>query len=86
MPAAAARAYGVVAVKLFVWEGDGVLTYYTNGQIVAIAPDLEKALLAIERECPSCMRSFPNHRPSDVIDLGDCPGVEPRAWVCYGGV
>ena len=72
-------------MKLFVWHGGGVLMDYTNGQITAIANDLEDALLAIEKECHYCMSSFPNHRPSDVIDLGECPSVEARAWVCYGG-
>ena len=29
-------------MKIFVWEGDGVLTDYTNGMIVAIAADLDR--------------------------------------------
>ena len=61
-------------MKIFVWEGDGVLTDYKNGMIVAIAADLESALLAIEAKCDYCMQSFPNHKPTQVVELGDCGG------------
>lgn len=73
-------------MKLFVWYGDGVLTDWTNGQITALAPDLEQALKAIEDECNWCMDSFPNDKPNDVIDLGKCSKkVEIQAWVTWGG-
>jgi hypothetical protein len=71
-------------MKLFVWEGSGVLQDYTNGMIVAIAPDLQTALNAIEKECSYGMQSFPTNKPSSVVDLGAVE-VEPRAWVCWGG-
>jgi hypothetical protein len=72
-------------MKLFVWHGDGVLEDYTSGQIVALGNDLQEALTAVRTECGYCMDSFPNDRPTDVVDLGDCPGVQPRAWVTWGG-
>ena len=71
-------------VKIYVWNEDGVLENYTHGMIVAIAEDLEGALKAIRSECDYCMSSFPNDKPTEVVDIG--PVVcSPRAWVCYGG-
>jgi hypothetical protein len=71
-------------MKLFVWEGDGVLTGYSNGMIVAVAEDLESALNAVAAKCGHCMSSFPNHKPSQIIDLN--AGTRPtEAWVCWGG-
>lgn len=79
-------------MKLFVWHGAGVLQDHTSGQITAIAPDLESAFLAIEKECPHSMGLswkrrdmilFPPN-PTDIVDLGDVT-VEPRAWVTWGG-
>lgn len=71
-------------MKLYIWEGDGVLQDYTTGMICAIGADLEDALKAVEVACNYCMNSFPTHRPSEVIDLG--PSIaSPKAWVCYGG-
>lgn len=71
-------------MKLFVWEGRGVLTDYTDGMIVAVASDLAEALLAIEAKCNYCMDSFPQHRPTEVHDLGNST-ARVDAWVCYGG-
>lgn len=70
-------------LKLFIWEGDGVLTDYTDGMIIAIGRDLEQALKVVEKKCAYCMRSFPTHRPTQVIDLDH--NLQPEAWVCYGG-
>ena len=69
-------------MKLYVWEGDGVLEDYTSGMIVAIAEDLEGALAAIRAKCDYCFQSFPPDRPSQVIDLDD---AKPEAWVTWGG-
>lgn len=71
-------------MKLFVWHGDGVLDDYTSGQITAIAPDLESALLAIAKERSYCMGNFPPH-PTDIVDLSDVSNIEARAWVTWGG-
>lgn len=71
-------------MKLFVWEGDGVLTDYTNGMIVALGSDLQEALGAIRAKADYCMNSFPNDKPTSVIDLGPS-AAKPDAWVCYGG-
>lgn len=71
-------------MKLYVWEGDGVLEDYSTGMIVALAPDLEGALAAIRSACDYCMKSFPTDRPTEVIDLGHVT-AEPKAWLTWGG-
>lgn len=71
-------------MKLFIWEGEGVLEDYTSGMVVAIAPDLEAALKAVEVKCDYCMDSFPTHKPSQVIDLEEDPN-HIEGWVVYGG-
>jgi hypothetical protein len=70
-------------VKLFVWEE--VLTDYTSGMIVVLAPDLETAL-AVVRDDPGTydrhLEDMGAHEP-EVTDLsGD---VKPQAWWVYGG-
>ena len=73
-------------MKLFVWYGDGVLTDWTSGQIIALAPNLEQALNAIEKECNWCMESFPNYNPTEVIDLGELTvNIQNKAWITWGG-
>lgn len=73
-------------MKLFIWEGDGVLTDYTNGMIVALANDLQEALSAICKICDYGMSSFPNDRPTSVIELPEGnPQPTAQAWVCWGG-
>jgi hypothetical protein len=71
-------------VKLFVWHGAGVLEDYTYGQIVALASDLGGALAAIEAECDWAEGGFPSI-PTEIVDLGECPDVQQRAWVVWGG-
>lgn len=71
-------------MKLYVWEGDGVLTDYSNGMVVALAPDLESALNAVAKVADYAMNSFPTHKPSEVIDLGEV-AIEPKAWLTWGG-
>jgi len=45
-------------MKLFVWEGDGVLQDYSSGMIVALGNDLQEALNAVEKEMSYGMNSF----------------------------
>ncbi len=73
-------------MKLYIWEGEGVLQDWTSGMIVALAEDLEGALAVIRDEADHAMRSFPNDQPTRVIELGDC-GAKPApvAAVCWGG-
>lgn len=72
-------------MKLFVWVGADVLRDHTSGQITALAPDLEGALDVIDATDSDCMWRFPNHLPTDVIDLGDTAYTTPRAWITHGG-
>lgn len=67
-------------MKLFIWEGDGVLTDYTNGMVVALAPDLETALKKINEVCS--WGAYPA-LPSQVVDLDAAP--EPAVWFVSGG-
>lgn len=72
-------------MKLFIWEGDGVLQDYTSGMIVAMAPDLETALETIKGICSHCMGSFPM-QPTEIVDLGTTSEpVTPSAWLTWGG-
>jgi hypothetical protein len=82
-PIAIARKALEPSMKLFIWEGDGVLTDYTNGMIVAMAPDLEGALQAIKAKGECCMGSFPPI-PTETVEIGSVI-TESRAWVCCGG-
>jgi hypothetical protein len=64
-------------MKLFVWEGDGVLTDYSNGMICVLAKDLEEALKLIREKCGYCMNSFPPDKYK-IIE-------KPEAFICWGG-
>lgn len=68
---------------MFIWDGPDVLTDAGSGLIVAIAEDLEGALLAVEKKCSYGMNCFPTHKPNRVIDLS-APDNEADAWVCWG--
>lgn len=49
-------------MKLFIWQGPDVLTDWTSGMIVAIAPTLEEALKTIEtQEGKYIMDEFPTN-------------------------
>ena len=64
-------------LKMFVWEGYGVLCDYTSGMICVLAHDLEEALKLIEKKCDYCMNAFP---------VNDYKIIEkPEAFVCWGG-
>ena len=64
-------------LKLYVWEGDGVLEDYTSGMIAVLASDLGEALAEIRKACPYAMESFPPDR-YEVVE-------SPKAFVCWGG-
>jgi hypothetical protein len=64
-------------LKLFVWEGDGVLTDYTNGMICVLAHDLEEALKLIGLKDPVAMGNF---NPNDFKVI-----ATPEAFTCWGG-
>ena len=74
-------------MKLYIWEGDGVLQDWTSGMICALAPDLETALSVIQTDCDITTGGdyplFPRE-PSEVIELGTTQAT-PRAWCCWGG-
>ncbi len=72
-------------MKLFIWEGDGVLQDYSSGMICAIGEDLPDALRAIEEACNYCMNSFPQNSPTEVVNIGRPKNIKRRAWTCWGG-
>jgi hypothetical protein len=66
-------------MNLYIWEGDGVLTDYTDGMIVALAntqAEAESVIDVYER------KNYPA-KPTEVIDLTK-PSY-PKAWICWGG-
>lgn len=69
-------------MKLFVWQD--VLWDYTDGMIVALAPDLETALaLARDSEFYGAPGDMGKTEP-EVIDLGRVD-AEPKLWAVHGG-
>ena len=70
-------------MKLFIWEGAGVLTDYTDGMIVAMAGDLAAAHRAISKEDSVAVSNYPAN-PTETVDLGPIR-KRPRAWVMWGG-
>ena len=64
-------------LKLFIWEGEGVLTDYTDGMIAVLAEDHSQALKLIEEKCNYCMSAFPVNGYK-IIE-------KPEAFVCWGG-
>lgn len=72
-------------MKLYIWEGEGVLQDWTGGMIVALAEDLEGAVRAINEVCDWCDRSYP-HQPTRVVELGVC-SAQPKAMavLVWGG-
>ena len=66
-----------VSLKLFVWEGDGVLTDYTNGLICVLAHDLEEALELIKKKCDYCQNSFDASKYKVI--------TKPEAFLVWGG-
>ena len=64
-------------LKLFIWEGDGVLRDYSNGMIAVLAYNHSHALELIEQKCNYSMGSFPVNKYVVV--------EKPEAFVCWGG-
>ena len=71
-------------MKLFIWQGDGVLSEYSDGMICALARDLPEALEAIRAAGVFSKDSFPNDRPSEVVELNG-KRQPARAWFVWGG-
>ncbi len=63
-------------LKLFVWEGEGVLEGYGTGSICVLAHDLSEALKLIENKDSYCMKHFP-HNQYRVVE-------QPEAFPCWG--
>jgi hypothetical protein len=70
-------------MKLYVWKD--VLTDYTSGMIVVLAPDLKTAFATVKADTgtyESHLEDMGKVTPT-VVDLdGD---VQPQAWWVYGG-
>ena len=64
-------------LKLFVWEGEGVLQDWSSGMICVLAHNLDEALKLIKEKQSSCINNFP------VTDYKVIE--EPEAFICYGG-
>jgi len=62
---------------MFVWED--VLTDYTSGMMVAVAPTVEKAREILLKECDYISDNDINKQPKE-FDLS-----EPVAFLCWGG-
>lgn len=69
-------------MKLFIWEGDGVLEDYSTGLICVIAEDLEEANNIILKEIGKYAK-YPKNSPSEIIDLND--KINKNIWCVYGG-
>lgn len=70
-------------MKLYVWEG--VLTDWTSGMIVALAPDLRAAKTAIRKARgyhSDTLEQDLRTRPQ-VINITD--STQPQAWLVSGG-
>ena len=64
-------------MKVFVWED--VLTDYTSGMMVAVAPTVEEARAALLKECYYIPEGDLNQQPKE-LDLSEAVG-----FVCWGG-
>lgn len=64
-------------MKLFVWEGYGVLQDYTCGMICVLAESLEDAHRLIKEKCDYAEGSYP---PSQFK-----VAENPEAFICWGG-
>lgn len=69
-------------MNLYIWEGDDVLTDYTDGMIVAVAENEEEAHKAIYEANPYARGSYPE-TPTRVIPFDMIK--ESKAWTCWGG-
>ena len=64
-------------LKLFVWEGDGVLTDYTNGMVCVLAHNFEEAIKLIDEKGSYYLQNIPINKYK-IITI-------PEAFLCYGG-
>lgn len=64
-------------LKLFIWEGQGVLTDYSSGMIAVLAKNHSHALRLIEEKCSYAMGSFPVNYYK-IIE-------KPEEFVVWGG-
>lgn len=70
-------------MKLYVWQG--VLRDYTEGMIVALAPDMETALaLARAGEYGDTAAAEMGRTAPEVTDLG-WVASKPKLWLVHGG-
>jgi hypothetical protein len=65
-------------VRLYIWED--VLTDYTSGMIVALAPDLESALATVDNDY---VRGEMGRVTPVVVEISD--STAPQSWHVYGG-
>ncbi len=63
-------------LKMFVWQGPGVLQDYSSGMICALAFDLEQAVKLIREKM-----GYDADYPVDKYKVVE----EPEAFCCYGG-
>ena len=77
-------------MNIYIWEGDGVLSDYTDGMIVAVAHSLEEAYRVINEENGiACywhegeepVFNFPKE-PTKVVPVAT---AKPFAVTCWGG-
>jgi len=64
-------------LKLFVWEGDGVLTDYSSGLVCVLAYDFQEALEKLNEKCSFCTQQMPIHKYKVI--------TKPEAFYCWGG-
>ena len=67
-----------IKLKLFVWEGDGVLQDYTSGMICVLATDLQQAFNLIREK-------YDDYYLNDLARIEPKVIEEPEAFAVYGG-
>lgn len=72
-------------MKLFIWEGDGVLQDYSSGMIVALAAGLAVARRAVARKLYGGMATVRQMPDPEVVDLPGCAPKRTRVWLVHGG-
>jgi predicted fused transcriptional regulator/phosphomethylpyrimidine kinase len=64
-------------MKLFVWEGEGVLEDYTSGMICVLAKNINEAIALINVKYGGELTDYPKSK-YEVIE-------KPEAFICFGG-
>lgn len=64
-------------LKMYVWEGSGVLQDYSSGMICVLATNFEEAVKLVTEKCGHCTTSFPINQYKVI--------TKPEAFVCWGG-